>query len=505
MSKNVLDTSPSKARSFFLEPSSYTTIDIPQYFTFGDTVKDVAKNLGPNVLSKKELNNAKKSYDVNYSIVTNKDGRYAWRKLDILNPLIYVSLVNLITDIKSWNIIKKRLEKLRSNKSIKCLSYPVVPKNKSSQKAAQICEWVNQIEKESIRLAIDFEFVYQTDISNCYGAIYTHSIAWALHGKKFSKKHRGTDDCIGNYIDNHIQAMSNGQTNGIPQGSLLMDFVAEIVLTYSDSLLSKKLRNLVSRNNYQILRYRDDYKIFVKNQKDADTIIKALSEILGKLGLQLNASKTIISSELIISSIKPDKIFAMDIKVGEMVSKYQLRNDLILIYRLGNLYPNCGAVKTLLTRLFKIYENKTNTFYKSQEIELVSILTNIGRQSPTSFPIVAAFISLVIKNLEALKKTKVLKSVSNKLGVLPNYGLLEVWIQRIAIPNGIIIGYNEKICRKISDSIVSLFNMKWSSNSGIRTLVEQSLCFDQQKLDSVDSVITSKEVDLFKDYYDGSR
>lgn len=505
MSKNVLNTSPSKARAFFLEPSSYTTIDIPQYFNFGETVKNVAKEIGSNVLSKKELNNAKKSYDVNYSIVTNKDGRYAWRKLDILNPLIYVSLVNLITDIKSWDIIKKRLGKLCSNKSIKCLSYPVVPKNKSSQKAAQICGWVNQVEKESIRLALDFEFIYQTDISNCYGAIYTHSIAWALHGKKFSKKHRGIDDCIGNYIDNHIQAMSNGQTNGIPQGSLLMDFIAEMVLAYSDRLLSKKLEKIVNRNNYQILRYRDDYRIFVKNQKDADTIIKALSEILGKLGLQLNASKTIISNELIISSIKPDKVLAMDINVGEVISKSQLRSDLVLIYRLGTLYPNCGAVRTLLTRLFKIYENKVNAYYKSQEIELVSILTNIGRQSPTSFPIVAAFISLVIKNLDASKKTKILESVSNKLGVLPNYGLLEVWIQRIAVPNGVIVKYNEKICRKISDSSLSLFDMKWSSNNNLRVLIENSLCFDQKKLDSIDNVITSKEIDLFKNYYDGSR
>jgi hypothetical protein len=32
--------------------------------------------------------------------------------------------------------------------------------------------------------------------------------------------------------------MNNGQTNGIPQGSVLMDFIAEMVLGYIDECLS---------------------------------------------------------------------------------------------------------------------------------------------------------------------------------------------------------------------------------------------------------------------------
>lgn len=36
--------------------------------------------------------------------------------------------------------------------------------------------------------------------------------------------------------------MQHNQTNGIPQGSVLMDFVAEIVLGYVDLRLSKELK-----------------------------------------------------------------------------------------------------------------------------------------------------------------------------------------------------------------------------------------------------------------------
>lgn len=58
--------------------------------------------------------------------------------------------------------------------------------------------------------------------------------------------------------------MSFGQTNGIPQGSNLMDFIAELVLGYSDLQLSKKLI-MTTISNYKILRYRDDYRIFTNS------------------------------------------------------------------------------------------------------------------------------------------------------------------------------------------------------------------------------------------------
>jgi hypothetical protein len=38
-----------------------------------------------------------------------------------------------------------------------------------------------------------------------------------------------------------MQGMNYGQTNGIPQGSVLMDFIAEMVLGYIDECLSECL------------------------------------------------------------------------------------------------------------------------------------------------------------------------------------------------------------------------------------------------------------------------
>ena len=61
--------------------------------------------------------------------------------------------------------------------------------------------------------------------------------------------------------------MTYNQTNGIPQGSVLMDFLAEIVLGYADTKITEKIDSEIS--DYKIIRYRDDYKIFVHSNADA--------------------------------------------------------------------------------------------------------------------------------------------------------------------------------------------------------------------------------------------
>ena len=47
---------------------------------------------------------------VNYEMYTNKDGRLDWRPLELINPVAYVYLVNLITEENAWSIILKRFE-----------------------------------------------------------------------------------------------------------------------------------------------------------------------------------------------------------------------------------------------------------------------------------------------------------------------------------------------------------------------------------------------------------
>lgn len=56
-----------------------------------------------------------------------------------------------------------------------------------------------------------------------------------IDGQRACKKEKGKPGLLGNMIDTYMQGMQYGQTNGIPQGSVLFDFIAEIVLGYADS------------------------------------------------------------------------------------------------------------------------------------------------------------------------------------------------------------------------------------------------------------------------------
>ena len=160
-----------------------------------------------------------------------------------------------------WYLIINRFNEFRENEKIRCLSLPVKSLSEKTDKEEQVFHWWHEVEQRSIELSLDYQYMLETDLTDCYSSIYTHSIAWALHSKEIAKEKRNDKGLIGNIIDSHIQNMSYGQTNGIPQGSVLMDFIAEMVLGFADLELSKliKLENI---EDYSILRYRDDYRIF---------------------------------------------------------------------------------------------------------------------------------------------------------------------------------------------------------------------------------------------------
>ena len=179
---------------------------------------------------------AKKLNDVNYKFLTNKDGKYSWRPIQLINPVIYVNLVNRITKKENWELIINRFKKFQENENIRCYSIPTVSLNPTkSNKALNIQNWWQQIEQQSLELSLHFDCMMNTDITDCYGSVYTHTIPWALHGEKLSKNDflfpsSPRKKYLGNDIDTTIQSMQISQTNGIQKGSMLKDFIAEMNL-----------------------------------------------------------------------------------------------------------------------------------------------------------------------------------------------------------------------------------------------------------------------------------
>ncbi|HBK5782638.1 TPA: RNA-directed DNA polymerase, partial [Enterococcus faecium] len=338
--------------------------------------------------------------DLNYTLIINKDGNYSWRPLVLLHPILYVDLVNCLTKEDHWEELKKRFSEFKKDKNINCYSIPVEASkgSKRTDLGETILNWWEYFEQKSLAQNIKYQYCMFTDIADCYPSIYTHSITWAMYGKeKVKNDENKCSGSLGDKIDKKISGMQHNQTNGIPQGSVLMDFVAEIVLGYVDLRLSKELKKLENLKDYKVLRYRDDYRIFSNNRNDLEQIMKVLSEVLYDLNFKLNSSKTKLSDDIIIDSIKKDKLYWEEIKAsirmnatnldGDREIRYSinLQKHLLEIKKLADKHPNSGQLKKALSefnkeRIIKI-TSKPNDL-----LPLIGILVDIMINNPGSLP-----------------------------------------------------------------------------------------------------------------------
>ncbi len=493
--KNILELNEVELKVFFLKEENYINFDLPLYFTFQKILKNVDEKINGNKLKTFQDHNPRDFENVNYNLLTNKDGKFAWRPFQIINPAIYVSLVNTISYKKNWKNIKDRFKVFQENKKIECYSLPIISEGKSkTDKESQILTWWKEIEQKSILLAMDYRYILHTDITDCYGSIYTHSVSWSLHTKKEAKKkeNRMNQNLLGVVIDRHLQDMNFGQTNGIPQGSILMDFIAEIVLGYVDLLLSEKLKN-VGLTEYRILRYRDDYRIFTNNSFETEQIAKVLSEVLSDLGFKLNASKTIASDNIIKSSIKEDKRYWIENKrIAKNKQKW-----LIQLYLLSEKFPNSGTLETQMHEYLKYIEKYVEKYKKPiQNINvLISLVTEIAFRNPRVIPTAISILTILIDEIKEKQEKKMLiNKIQNKFKQVPNSSLLKVWLQRLYLKIDRTIEYDELICKKVIDNKEKIWNSDWL-NGGLKDILDNTSIIQSDIIKNLKAKVSKKEIE----------
>lgn len=489
--KSILMLSHTEAREFLLKAESYCSIDLPPYFVFSELIEQVHAQLDGKKLT--ELSNDPREFDdVNYTILNNKDGKYSWRPFQLIHPALYVSLVHCITDKDNWELLIERFKKFSENEKIHCLSLPVVSQSNEKDKAEQISHWWHEVEQRSIELALEYDCLLETDITDCYGAIYTHSIAWALHTKSEAKipKNRKNLDLIGNQIDKHIQDMRHGQTNGIPQGSVLMDFIAEMVLGYADLELSQKIQS-EQIIDYLILRYRDDYRIFVNNPRDGEQIFKLLTEVTISLGLKLNPSKTKASEDVVRASIKADKIAWFSRKKSEK----SLQKHLLIIHDHALQFPNAGS----LTKALQDYYNRLGRVKKllNEPLPLISITVDIAYRNPRTYAVCAAILSKLLTFLKSPDKKSTLEKIQRKFAKIPNTGHLQIWLQRISQSEFQDMQYDEPLCQLVSGHSATIWNLAWIRSKKLKKAIDAKSIIDKARLNAINPVIPLNEFELF--------
>ena len=491
---SILNLKSGQAQRFLLKGEAYCRFGLPDYLEFDKVLDDVDKYLATHAL-RSVTQNSHRQWGVNHTIVDNKDGRYAWRPMMLVHPVHYVNLVNLITEKRNWRTLRARFDALNRNSRITCTSIPVKGRKKDGNRArrdrvAMIRQWWKEIEQRSIRFALEYEYVCHTDISDCYGSIYTHSIAWAMHGKRKAKRHRRDKTLLGNKIDQCLQGINEGQTNGIPQGSVLLDLVVELVLCYADKTIGQRAKE-AGITDYRILRHRDDYRIFVNSPPEGERLLKIVSEVMYSLGLKLNPSKTELSDDVLTSVVKDDKIhWNRSVQYRRILQKH-----LMLIRGLSKSHPHSGS----LVKALAGFDRRLNDRKKvSDAHELVSIIVDIALRNPRAYAVCASIVSKLLPRLKSKKRKRVLGALLRRFEKIPNTGHLQIWLQRFTYPTDPTLQYNEPVCELVAGNNADIWNSDWITSTKLKKLLNPSKVVNKAKLSKLTPTISPDEVDVFE-------
>lgn len=209
---------------------------------------------------------------------------YLRRKLSIPNPAFFVELAKFIEN--HWNFIKSITQKSNFSKS-----NPIhTPHPKRNRSISPLLDFPD-IPKERARNRALGRYALQTDISQFYQSIYTHSIPWAIHGKEDAKKRKNDPSLLGNQLDKLVRNSQDGQTMGIPISPDTSLIIAELILCSVDLELQKRISK-VCPHPYKGFRYSDDYEFVFLTRSEAEVALSYLQQILADFELTLNPGKT---------------------------------------------------------------------------------------------------------------------------------------------------------------------------------------------------------------------
>ena len=525
--KNVLSLDAKDAMDFFLKSEQYHGFELPEYFVFDELLQNVKEIISDlpyeeclqDGISPEDLS------DVNLDILLNKDGNYAVRPIILANPFLYYFLVREICNEQAWTLIKNLFEKFQVPHITSC-ALPIIPKEKESfYKSTTIINWWSSMEQRSIELSLEYRYMFVTDITNCYGSVNPQAFDWAFSLK--NTQYENNDECpILKNIQKYLRAFQQGRNIGIPQGSAIFDFVGEIILGYSDILLHEAIKKAGITTHYEIIRYRDDYRIFCNDKDVLEKISYSLQHVLDSLNFRMNSKKTMISDSVVIDAVKPDKlayIYNTPIFNKKGCDFDSFEKHLLYILMFARQYPNSGSIKTMLSDIDKRMED----WLKPYEEEVTTIPLVEGEEPTTekitkqrrlvggsirAMSAICAQIAfenvncchyalrVLSRMVDSMKdeneKSTIVNLVYSKLCKRPNSDYDQLWLQNMTYQRDKINGtlpYNMRLCRVVAgDKNVELWNNEWVKPQFLSDLHTNGI-IDEKTLKKVTPVITFRE------------
>lgn len=555
--KNILTLNHKEAMDFFMKSEQYHGFELPEYFTFDEVLKYVCERVG-NTLYEDCLQEGitpESLSDVNLDILLNKDGRYAVRPIILANPFLYYFLVREVCCENNWQVIKDLFEKFNVPHITSC-AVPVIPDKKEAfHKATTINNWWNSMEQRSIELSLEYRYMFVTDITNCYGSVNPQTFDWAFMLKGTSCK-KEDESVIAKNIQSYLRAFQQGRNIGIPQGSAIFDFVGEIILGYSDLLLHEALLEKAkvyeeqgkTFPDYEIIRYRDDYRIFCSNKDALEDISYTLQKVLERLNFRMNSQKTKISESIVTDAVKSDKlayIYNTPIFNKKGVDFDSYEKHLLYILMFARQFPDSGSVKTMLSDIdkrieehLKSFEEKNNS--KEEEWESVdigeyakpaksegvfselktykrpkyipggsvralsAICTQIALENVGCVHYALRIISRMIDSLKDMtEKQSIIDLVYNKLCYQPNSDYNQLWLQNMTYTQDKKNGtspYSLRLCKMVMGNLdEQLWNNEWIKAEFIQNMPIASIV-NKETLKKVTPVIMFRETRAYNDY-----
>lgn len=475
-------------RKYLMQPTNYFRTPLPPYFNFEPILDAVDKKMDGRRLIYFCTQNPATYTDINYIIRNSKDSKYAWRPLVIMHPAFYVDLVDFITNEENWRHLTRQIKDFRRCKRIISVNNFFGTEEVSGDRPLEIINWWHKFEQESIRLAMDYDCSLHTDITDCYGSVSKNLLLDALGGD------------MGKYLINSLEMMNNGQYQGLPQGSILMDLVAEVVMGQIDQRLAEILSHKGIKAGYLILRYRDDYRIFTNSPQLAGDIAKYLSNVLSSYNMRLNPDKTELFDDVIISAVKPDKLYwnkhraMLYIDDSGTVAEPSLQRHLLEIYELAKNYPNGGSVQSALVNLYK--KRIFQLDHRPQNLEqLVSIIVSIAKISPRTYFVCAAILSKLIPLCNDRSARKILSKVRQTFGKVANGDYFEICLQRISLKKRRSENYTVPLCKLIYKNSARIWNSEW-----LGFKVDDRLIVDESVISEIDTTVPVSEVNTFSPF-----
>jgi hypothetical protein len=323
------------------------------------------------------------------------------RTFGIIHPELHNDIAYHIG--RNWRAIVDCL--IPNNSAVTCYSFPVPIDSAHPGRVGHvrsgrmIYEFIWMTEEDLTSAAYRYTHILRADIRNFYPSIYTHSISWAIHGKKLIRKANNRYDLtfLGNRLDRLFQYANDQKTNGIPIGPVVSDIVAEVIAAGVDRELTKAIRN--EPIECEMTRFKDDYRILVKSDADGRRVVKLLQAALKHYDLELADDKTVLH-EL------PGGLFRPWVSAYHAVHPIkrvrfrwkEFRELYLAVLRIDEQYPGTGVIDRFLADIVSRKGNiKVGVTVRNLQ-KAMSMLLMLGNRRLKSFPKILAIIESILRS-----------------------------------------------------------------------------------------------------------